>query len=184
MKTSAPGSLHQSTGNRYQRDPVEGQVIFGSTLPAFLVAFTFIFVAGGLLAIVSLTLIGSSFVTGWYLYPMLLGSAGYSGLLARIASFQLATRVELSPQGVRAEWRGPFGGRNKREWGWGDIETVEAQPTPPVISVKIRGSIYVYVTARQARAILLDSRCVAPRITPRTLRRVGLSVIGNKLTPL
>lgn len=157
-------------------DSDDSRSIVGSTLGAFLEAFAFIFVLGSLLIFGYLEWIGNPFIRGSDLYPWLLGYACLSALYARFASFQVSTLVTLSSEGIRAEWRGPFGGHSSQQVRWVDLKEIRTVGgLSPVCSIRSQGSIFtIFLTYAQARAILRDPRCPIKDLSPRLAKRIGL----------
>lgn len=154
--------------------------IAGSTIGAFLEAFAFIFVLGVLLLFGYLEWVGNPFIRGSDLYPWLLGFACLSALFARLASFQISTLVTLSPEGIRAEWRGPFGGHSSQQARWVDLKEIKIVPgLSHVCSMRTQGSLFsILLTYAQTRAVLRDPMCPIKNLSPRLAKRIGLPPKG------
>ena len=158
-------------------DPDDVVSIPGSTLGAFIENFIYMFGIGGILIFGLLESHHDPVIQGTALYPWLVGYAGLSAFFARSLSFQGSTLVVLSSEGIRAEWRGPFGGHSVQRSRWGDLKAV----------VKLLGFSHVckvtfkdmplsmiLVNYAQARAILRDPRCPIKSVPPKLAKRLGL----------
>ena len=148
----------------------------GSTLRAFIEAFIYMFGVGGILIFGLLEIHHDPVIQGTALYPWLAGYAGLSALLARFISFQGSTLVVLSSEGIRAEWRGPFGGHEIQRSRWVDLKAVRSVRYGHICTVTFKDMplSMVLVNHAQARAILRDPRCPIKSVPPKLAKRLGL----------
>lgn len=161
-----------------QPEAVPPIVIRGSSFRPFLIAFLFIFLLGGAVGFGSLEWVGSPFLHGWYALVLVAVYCSLCVVLARSASFQVAGEVVLSEEGIRASWRGPFGGRASQQLAWVELQKVRVNPFGRIDGTcSIRARIpmnSIYVTFPQARAILRHPRCPITNLSPRIASRIGL----------
>jgi len=176
---TGPGdNPHPESEGKSFTDPRDAQSIRGSTSGAFAEAFLWIFVLGGALVFGLLYWEQDPLIKGNGLYLWLLVLAGLSALLARFASFQVSTLVTITPEGIRADWRGPFGGRSSRQVTWNDLRGVRVvRGVVPIITIQSRSSVFsIYVTTAQARAILRYPACPLKDLSPRVAKTIKLGI--------
>jgi hypothetical protein len=156
--------------------PGDAQSVPGSTSGAFTEAFLWIFVLGGALVFGLLNWEQDPLIKGNGLYLWLLVLAGLSALLARFASFQVATLVTITPEGIRADWRGPFGGRSSQRVTWNDLRGISVvRGLVPTVTFQSHSSVFsIYVTTPQARAILRYPACPLKDLPPRVVKTLKL----------
>ena len=149
----------------------------GSSGPSFGYAFAFVFCLGGALVLGGLYWVESPFLQGADIALLIASVAGLSALFARMATFQVAISVTTSPSGVRATWRGPFGGKSSQELAWSDLREVRVLRLGGGCSVSSRVSAIdtIYVTFEQARAILSHPMCPIRPSSAKAARRIGLT---------
>jgi len=146
----------------------------GSSARSFAVAFGFILVVGGGLVFGGLAWAAPAAVQGIDGAIVGVGCAGLSALLARMASFQVATSVATDAEGIRISWRGPFGGHQEQRIPWKELREVT--------DVRLDGTCWLMtgapidsalVTLAQARAVLHDPRCPIRDLPRRIAARMG-----------
>jgi len=149
------------------------ETVSGSSARAFASAFLFVFALGTLFAYGGLVGVRAIAPVGPAAAEVVIGCAGLSAILARLASFEVATSVTISDQGITALWRGPFGGRASQHLAWDEIRRIDVNALSGTFTVGTDIALKsVLVTVRQARAILRHPRFPLSDLPPR-VRRLG-----------
>lgn len=150
--------------------------VSGSPFPSVVEAFAYIFGLGTVLFILPFYWSGSLFFKGLEVVPWIVGFAGLSALFAWFATFQVSAMVKISPEGVEADWRGPFGGHSYQRAAWADPQNIrKLKSVVPIFSMRVQGTLaWIYVTAPQARAILTHPMCQIKHWPVNVSRRLRL----------
>jgi len=148
----------------------------GSSVRSFEIAFLFIFCIGTALVFGGLIWATGKALGLSYTAAILVGCVGLSAVLARLASFEVATLVTVSPEGIETAWTGPFGGRQVQHMSWNEIQSVRVVRFSGTCSIGSRIALnYIEVTFEQARAILGHPSFPLKDLPPRVRTRIGLS---------